>query len=251
MNTNAYLERICFNKFPCINLDTLIQLHECHVTHVPFENLDIHNDKNIKLEESHLFQKIVKNVRGGFCYEVNYLFQLLLTNIGFDSYIISAQIFDNDQLGPEFDHMALIIKLNNAFWLADVGFGDLFVKPLNINKKSIQFDGRNYFKIKALGKDSFLLLMSDNETDFEKKYKFDINKKKITQFHEQCSFKQSSSQSYFVKNKVVTRVTPKGRKTIFNSKYINKQNGVKKELIIKNLKHELQILKENFNISIL
>ena len=84
--------------------------------------------------------------------------------------------------------MALIIKLDGNSWLADVGFGDLFVKPLNIDNTAKQSDGRNYFKIENLDKNHFLLSMSVNETDFEKKYTFQLDEKKIEQFIPQCQF---------------------------------------------------------------
>lgn len=250
MNTDAYLKRIHFESTPTINVSTFIKLHESHVTNVPFENLDIQHKKEIKLEQEHLFKKIVRNTRGGFCYELNYLFYHLLLNLGFKTTIISVQIFDNEIPGPEFDHLALIIKLNGNNWLADVGFGDLFVKPLNIATTDIQYDGRNYFKIKNLDEKSFLLSMSKNGIDFEKKYTFQIDEKKIEQFTEQCLLKQQSLSSYFVKNKVVTLPFSNGRKTIFNSRYIVKTNGIKTEFKIENKKEEITILKKEFNITL-
>lgn len=250
MNTDTYLKRINFEGVPNIDLSTFIKLHEYHVTHVPFENLDIQLKRKIKLEQKHLFEKVVKNVRGGFCYELNYLFLHLLVNLGFDVKIIAAQVFSEEEPVPEFDHMALIVKLNGNNWLADVGFGDLFVKPLNIDNTDKQYDGRNYFKIEKLDKKHLLLSMSKNGTDFEKKYVFQTDEKKIEQFTEQCLFKQHSFSSYFVKNKIVTLPFSHGRKTIFNTKYTVKTGGTKTEFRIENKKDELRILKKEFNIII-
>ncbi len=250
MCTKEYLNRIKYLRKPQKDLNTLKILHERHVFNIPFENLDVQHKIEIRLEKSHLFKKVIENYRGGFCYELNYLFWFLLTDLGFDAYIISAQIFDGEKIGPEYDHMALIINLNGKNWLADVGFGDLFVKPLNIEVGEEQFDGRNYFVIKNWDKKTFLLSMSKNRIDYEKKYLFKIDKKEVEDFSEQCYFKQYSPSSYFVKNKVITLPIENGRKTIFNSKYIVKNNENKTELMIETIKEEKKILKNEFDIQV-
>ena len=250
MNTDEYLNRINYSETPSVDLTTLIILHKQHVFNVPFENLDIGHQTEIKLDKQHLFKKVVENARGGFCYELNYLFWFLLIDLGFDVKLISAQIFDGEEVGPEFDHMALIIKLNGRNWLADVGFGDLFIQPLDANSGDEQFDGRNYFKVENWDKKSFLLTMSKDGVDYEKKYLFKTDKKVIEDFSPQCLFKQGSPSSYFVKNKIVTLPTQNGRKTIFNSKFVLRENGIKTELIIGNYKEERNILKNEFNIVI-
>ncbi len=250
LNTTGYLNRINFPQRASVDLETLHTLHEYHVLSIPFENLDIQNKIEIRLEKKHLFKKIVENVRGGFCYELNYLFSSLLLDLGFDVTLISARIFDGEEVGPEFDHMALIIKLGKKNWLADVGFGDLFTKPLDIETAAEQFDGRNYFKIKRWEKGSFLLTMSKNGVEYEKKYLFKTKRKAIEDFSAQCAFKQYTPASYFVKNIIVTLPIENGRKTIFNSKYIVKENGAKTELTINSKKEEACILKKEFNIQI-
>lgn len=250
MNTSAYLKRINFEGVPNVDLGTFKKLHEHHLSHVPFENLDIQYKKEIVLEQKHIFNKVVENRRGGFCYEVNYLFQQLLLQLGYDVKKISAQIVDETETGPEFDHLALIVKLNGNNWLADVGFGDLFVKPLNIDTADTQYDGRHYFKIENVDKKNFLLSMSTNGTGFEKKYIFQTDAKEIEQFEAECQFKQQDPSSYFVKNKIVTRPIGQGRKTIFNEKYTFKTGSAKTEFMIENKEDEIRILKKEFNITI-
>ena len=85
MNTKEYLNRINYLGKPQSDLNTLISLHEKHVYNIPFENLDVQHKTEIKLEKSHLFQKVIKDFRGGFCYELNYLFWILLNDLGFDA----------------------------------------------------------------------------------------------------------------------------------------------------------------------
>jgi len=62
--------------------------------HIPFENLDIHYNKHIKLNIDSIYQKIIENKRGGFCYELNSLFYELLISLEFNAKMISARVFD-------------------------------------------------------------------------------------------------------------------------------------------------------------
>ena len=174
-NIKKYLKRINFRDKLAIDEESLIHLHEHHVFHVPFENLDIHYRRRFDLEPENVYRKIVVHSRGGFCYELNSLFNALLCEIGFKSRIVSAKVIDNSgNLGPEYDHMSVLVDLNNTTYLADVGFGDLFTRPLAI-KSGIQSDGRNLFRIENFNDHDFVLSMSSDHVTFHKKYMFNLD----------------------------------------------------------------------------
>ena len=78
----AYLERIGVSSPVEPDAETLADLQERHLYTVPFENLSIHLGEPIVIEEQPLFDKIVTRRRGGFCYEVNGLFSMLLRTLG-------------------------------------------------------------------------------------------------------------------------------------------------------------------------
>jgi N-hydroxyarylamine O-acetyltransferase len=63
---------------------------------VPFENPDIHFNGIFDFDNERLFDNVVERRRGGFCYELNLLFHLLLTEIGFDSRILKARVYDSE-----------------------------------------------------------------------------------------------------------------------------------------------------------
>ncbi len=241
------LNRINFEGVPSPDLASLFRLHEFHVRSVPFENIDVQQKVPIRLELGHLYEKVAINKRGGFCYELNYLFFELLSEIGFNVNMISARVFDSDP-GPEFDHLALLVVLADHLWLCDVGFGDLFVKPVMVIPDKVQSDGRNHFKLEEI-EESWLLWMSSDGIEFEKKYQFSAISRSIVEFKDQCHFKQFSPESYFVKNTVVTLATENGRKTIFNEKYMVKENGERKDEKVEGAEHRRDILKKEFGIN--
>src|SRR5215211_1320238 len=155
MDLHTYLQRINYHGQQAPTAATLRDLHRAHLLAVPFENLDIHLGRPILLDQDALFDKIVRRRRGGFCYELNGLFALLLRELGFDVTLLAAGVARADgTFGPEFDHLTLLVttdhqrttddrrppttddtqsaicNLQSAIWLVDVGFGDSFRAPL-------------------------------------------------------------------------------------------------------------------------
>jgi len=249
MDHTRYLQRIKFSDRARVDVPTLTSLHQQHVMFVPFENLDIHYRRIFDLEPANIYKKVIDNRRGGFCYELNYLFNNLLNSIGFSTKIISSRIFDSSGvLGPEFDHMAIHVKTERDY-IADVGFGDLFLKPLEI-KEGPQNDGRNDFLIEAVGGDEFALSMSSKGSDFEKKYVFSLKEVPLENFKAPCLDKQTNPDSYFVKNTICTRSTVSGRVTLFNDKIIRKTGDERVETpILSDMDLRVQLMK-HFDIEI-
>ena len=131
MNTKNYLSRIGIeNATISVNSANLKFLQKQHLLRVPFENLDIHWKRKIILDTKKFYEKIVEEKRGGFCYELNGLFCELLKKLGFTSKIISARVFDDKDFGAEYDHLAILTKIDEKEFLVDVGFGEFATEPL-------------------------------------------------------------------------------------------------------------------------
>lgn len=225
MRIENYLARISYPDFDTLNISNLFKLHQSHVYNIPFECLDIHLGIPITLNVESIYKKVVNYVRGGFCYELNTLFNWLLNQLGYESNLISAQIINNNEPGPDYDHMAIHVKYEGSSWLLDVGFGDLFVHPIEIKPDIVQFDGLNYFMVKHLGGETYSLLMSATENHFKEKYRFKLSGVALEEFAEQCQLKQTSEDSHFVKNLICTQPIAEGRKTVFNQKFLQRDSG--------------------------
>src|SRR3974390_1829571 len=158
MDVNAYLRRIGFDGSRHPSAATLRELHCRHLYTVPFENLDITLGTIIRLEPEVLFEKIVVRRRGGFCYELNSVFCDLLRVLGFHVDMLSARVSrPGGGFGPEFDHMLLKVSLEES-WIADVGFGDLFIYPLSLEgPASRQTVGKTRYWINTLNREHELV----------------------------------------------------------------------------------------------
>lgn len=249
MNIESYLHRIKYTDPIYTDNHTLINLHQHHIYSVPFENLDIYYKRIFTIEPEHLFKKVIKNNRGGFCYELNLLFVQLLKTLGFQARIISASIFDDfGNAGPEFDHMAVYVYTDRPF-LADVGYGDLFIRPLEI-KEGSQYDGSNFFKLEKMKENEYLVYMSDDGKSYKLKYSFHTEEVSANSFEKICLDKQVNPNSYFVKNLICTKPTNSGRITIFNNRLIEKSNNEKMEVQIENDDQLRSALEIKFGIKI-
>jgi N-hydroxyarylamine O-acetyltransferase len=92
MEITRYLDRINYDGPLSPTAETLRLLQVAHLQAVPFENLSIHANEPIVLEDQALFEKIVRRRRGGFCYELNGLFAALLRELGFKVEMLSAGV---------------------------------------------------------------------------------------------------------------------------------------------------------------
>ncbi len=139
IDVDAYLEWIGFGGSPAVDLATLTELQQLHMTAVPFENLDIVAGIHVSTSVDAAVDKIVELGRGGWCFEVNGAFGALLEALGFDVLLLGAAVLLD---GPStlIDHVALEVGLDQPF-LVDVGFGESFTRPLALNKSGPQDGG--------------------------------------------------------------------------------------------------------------
>src|SRR6202012_5810811 len=92
MDISGYLKRINYNGIVYRDLATLRELKKNHVFAIPFETLDIHNGVPILLQTNFLYQKVIHDNRGGYCYELNMLFHNLLITCGFNVQMIGGRL---------------------------------------------------------------------------------------------------------------------------------------------------------------
>src|ERR1700751_5229647 len=145
----AYLDRVGVAALAVCDAAALRPLHRAHQMTVPFENLSIHLAEPISLDERDLIDKIVRRRRGGFCYELNGAFALLLEELGAQVSRGAARVYGEAGLGPPFDHLALIVRPADGSgpWLADVGFGSHSDYPLLLEARGDQDDPAGRFRI--------------------------------------------------------------------------------------------------------
>jgi len=91
----SHLKRIQYQGDLKPTLQVLNDLHRLSSFHIPFENFDVHLKGLVSLDKEDIFNKIILNNRGGYCYELNGLFYDLLAHLGFKvQYIDEHKVID-------------------------------------------------------------------------------------------------------------------------------------------------------------
>ncbi|WP_436514475.1 arylamine N-acetyltransferase family protein [Ekhidna sp. To15] len=250
IDVEAYLKRIGIaQEVP--SLTYLKALQKAHLISIPFENLDIHYRSKVILDYQKIFNKVVVRGRGGFCYELNGLFYHLLYHLGFDCYVISAQVRNDktEQFGRPFDHMAILVNLNDHQWLVDVGFGDGPVSPLKISIGEVQMDYTRYWRMDTDPDENIILKVSGDTNYYESKYLFTTEEKQLIQFLEMCEYHQNSADSPFTQKKLATRLTANGRVTLSDRHLKILELGEISEMDILHEDEFLSKLEQHFSIS--
>ncbi|MEI9948420.1 MAG: arylamine N-acetyltransferase [Pseudomonadota bacterium] len=141
MNLAAYFQRIGYRGRYQPDLALLSALTAAHTRSIPFENLDVLLGRPISLEPDALFQKLVIDQRGGYCFEQNGLFLEVLRELGFQVAPLSARVRLQRprDFTPPRTHVFLRVELDGESWLTDVGVGGLsLTSPLRLATRAEQ-----------------------------------------------------------------------------------------------------------------
>lgn len=123
-DADAYLKRIGIDERLKPTRENLDRLVMAHLTHVPFENLDECIDKACPdLGITPLFNKIVEQNRGGYCFELNGAFYALLKALGYEAYCVACRIRYGHNLFMPLSHRATIVTIDGVKHFCDVGYG--------------------------------------------------------------------------------------------------------------------------------
>ena len=230
------------------DVHTLRLLQKNHLLHVPFENLDIHWKRPIVADTKKFYTKIVTERRGGFCYELNGLFNELLRDLGFETRLISARVFNGTDHGPEFDHAAIIVRVGSEQYLADVGFGAFTAEPLRLALGEIQTDANGLFVVRKYN-DGYTEVAKREAGGWRSEYIFKDVARELSEFAEMCDFQQYSPDSHFVKGKLCSIMTPNGRKTLTDKSFIVTVNGRKHEKPVRSDSQFYSLLSREFGLT--
>lgn len=228
MDVSTYLSRIGYAGPAEPSLDVLRSVHTCHLLSVPFENLTIHSGGRVQLDLPLLYDKLVNQRRGGFCCENNGLFSWLLNKMGFQVTVLSGQVknFITGCYGPPFDHLIVMVSLDEQRWLCDVGFGGPgFSAPLSLDTCGPQEQGHRVYRIrKGMGMLFVEWQREENkgaDGDWGELYKFTLEPRCLEDFAEMCQYHQSSPCSLFFCKSLCTILKPGGRLSYTGRRLIN------------------------------
>ena len=236
MDVAAYLARIGADA-----TDPVPTLQHAHLRSVPFENLSIHLDGPLSLDPAALEDKIVGRRRGGFCYELNGLFSLLLAELGHTVELLSARVHGDAGFGPPLDHLALRV----GDLLVDVGFGAHSVFPLRLDTEAEQRDPGGTFRIVPADHGERVVLK-----DGEPAYLLENRPYELRDFEAMCWWQSHAPGLRFTTSVVCSRLTDTGRITLAGREIIETVAGALHRHMLADAAAVLAAYRERFRIDL-
>ena len=218
VDLNAYFERIGYAGAQTPTLETLRELHMRHTESIPFENLDPLLQRPVKLDAESLQRKLVDERRGGYCYELNGLFALVLDALGFRVTRLGARVVylgDVNSFPPR-PHMLLRVDVGDESWIADVGFGGMVLTaPLRLAVDVVQETPHEPFRI-VRWRDEYLMEGLVREA-WVPLYRFTLQEQAASDYDLVNWYVSTHPSSLFVNFLVASRPAPGVRYALRNN----------------------------------
>ncbi len=134
LDLDAYLDFLEYEGERTPTLETLRSLQRAHVLNVRWDTIDGFLHRRVRLDLPSLQDKLLRRGRGGYCFEHVALFAAALEKLGFGFTAVSSRV----QLGADSrrprpaTHAMLLVELDGARWLSDVGFGASPLEPIEL-----------------------------------------------------------------------------------------------------------------------
>jgi N-hydroxyarylamine O-acetyltransferase len=204
---DEYLTRIGLEGPVRVDLDCLNRIHRQHLLNIPYENLDVQLERPLDLDPQRIFDKIVRQQRGGWCYEMNGLLQWALTELGFDVMRMNGGVMRKEQgEGVMGNHLVLCVNLDEPY-VADVGLGDGLIEPIPLRAEAFSQESRA-FALEPL--EGELWRFHNHKERVPPTFDFRYGPADEDLFAEKCVELQSDPESIFVQNLICQRLRPDG-----------------------------------------
>jgi N-hydroxyarylamine O-acetyltransferase len=221
----AYFERIGYHGPRTASAATLRALHLLHPQAIPFENLDSLLGLTPRLDLDSLVKKLVRERRGGYCYEHNLLFRAVLDTLGFETTGLAARVLweNPSNAMPPRTHMTLLVENGEQTWLADVGFGGMTPSaPVQFETGREQGTPHEPYRIDLIDRGDYLLQVklgnaagpasgTASNGIWKPIYRFDLEPQFPSDYSVANHYVSTYAQSLFVNTLMVARLAPASR----------------------------------------
>lgn len=121
---NAYLSKLGFSEAPEPTKENLDRLIYAHQTNIPFSTVELHKSQTTPdLSLGSIYNKVIVQGKGGYCFELNKLFQALLESLGYKTRPVLCRAVRGRESKMPINHRGMIVAIDELEFSVDVGFG--------------------------------------------------------------------------------------------------------------------------------
>ncbi|MBX6425512.1 MAG: arylamine N-acetyltransferase [Variibacter sp.] len=218
IDLDRYFARVGYGGTTAATLETLRELHRLHPQAIAFENLNPLLRLPVGTDPASIERKLVREGRGGWCFEQNLLFLSVLRRLGFRVTGLAARVLWNqpeDAITPR-SHMLLRVDIDGHAYVADVGFGGLtLTAPLLLEPDIEQPTPHEPFRILRAG--AYYTLQAKIAGDWKTLYRFDLQEQFVQDYEVSSHFLSTHPSSHFLRNLLAARPDDGRRYALFNN----------------------------------
>lgn len=252
IDLDAYFERIGYAGERTPTLDTLQAIQLRHTETIAFENLNPLMKRPIRLDIASLQQKMVRDGRGGYCFEQNLLFKHALDALGFRMTGLAARVLWNEPDGAATprSHMLLCVELNEKPYIADVGFGILTpTRPLRLEPDIEQATPHEPFRLIRAGEE--FVMQAKLRGDWKTLYRFDLQEQLLPDYELSNWYVSTHPNSIFVTGLMAARPAPDRRYALLDNQFaVHHLNGGTERRVLSNAADMRETLERAFGLTL-
>ncbi len=248
-NIQNYLNRVSLLQ-PEVSVTFIKELKNAHIATFPFSNLGVLLHEDLSLELQVLFERVVTNKRGGYCFEQNKIFFEVLNYLGFQCDIVLGRVLHNRNIDVPRTHRITRVTLADSTYLVDVGFGPLCPRePLLLDLDKPQNQGDYVYRITQPDLGCYLLQTKEVDGWFTL-YSFDNGL--YTEADCLCGhhFSSTHPDAIFVNNLVVSRKSYADIRFLRNNEFHRLKDGKAMISRISSNDNLAEILRQEFGINL-
>jgi N-hydroxyarylamine O-acetyltransferase len=225
-----YLQRLGFETPPPPTLDTLRQLQLRHTGTFPFENVSTIIGEPVLIDLPSIEQKVLRGGRGGYCYELNYLYLSLLLELGFNARGISGRVVMGQPEGAwtARTHRLNLVTIDGTRYLSDVGFGGMVpTAPLLLDTDAEQPTPHESYCIEPQADGYMLRAFVSGE--WRPMYLFDLQRQEAIDYTVGNWYVSTHPESPFANRLMAARTGDGWRRTLSNGSFAIHRLGAESE----------------------
>jgi N-hydroxyarylamine O-acetyltransferase len=252
IDLDAYFERIGYSEERASSLETLRAIHVRHAQEIAFENLNPLLRWPVRLDARSLEEKLVRQGRGGYCFEQNLLLSHALQGLGFHVTELAARVLWNAPEGaitPR-THMLLLIDLEGKHYVADVGFGGLtLTAPLRLEPEIEQPTPHEPFRLIKVGGD--FVMQAKIRGGWKALYRFDLQRQFLPDYELANWYLSHHPESRFVTGLMAARPAVDRRYALLDNELaVHHLNGATERRVLENSAELRAALEGDFQLQL-
>jgi N-hydroxyarylamine O-acetyltransferase len=252
LDLEAYFRRIGYTGEREANLDTLRAIVLHHTQTIPFENLNPLLRWPVRLDLASLQQKLVRDGRGGYCFEHNLLLSQVLQTLGFQVTQLAARVMWNvpEEVIMPRSHMLLRLDLGEQSYIVDVGFGGLTLTGvLRLEPEVEQVMPHEPFRL--ITTDDMFVMQAKLGQSWQSLYRFDLQRQYLADYEVTSWYLCHHPTSHFTHGLIAARPAQDRRYALRNNVFtVYHRNGKTEQRTLNNVAALRTTLAENFHLTL-